>query len=235
MSAIHFRVTLPEHEASYIQHARSETLRAIDGRPGTFGVDPVPQAVYTVAYDTERDRRCGLTECAFQHDLAAGYEELPCASGMAAELDQLCPFPLMAGIRTMFVEPEYRVQRSLFLHLSLASAYVFRTLGARYTLATTNAADARLGALYEKLGGMRLGTCPAGGQQLALFVFSLDELVSHRAMDRVRANLEVDFHVLHTIRRRGLDAGCGSLKDRVRKAKETAERGRGDDRDLMTG
>ena len=199
---IRFEVTLPREARDYIRHARVETLRAIRVDPKPVLVDPLDHGVYTIAFDADARRPVGLSECYFQHDMMDNYEELP--YGSVDGLAELCPFHLLSGIRTLYVEPEYRVRHPLFLHLCLCAAYVFRTMGGRYATATTDAANAHLAALYDKLGGTRLGTfntALAGSQEIALYVFDLEAMASHRAMDRLRSRLAVDFHLLHAARR----------------------------------
>lgn len=202
---IRFELVPPDQAAGYIRHARIETLRAIRAEPRPELVEPLAPAVYTIAFDTASARPAALAECYFQHDLVADYANLPYAS--VAGLRALCPFHLLAGIRTLFVEPEYRVRHPLFLHLCLCSAYVFRTLGARFATATTDAANEHLAGLYDRLGGTRLGTFrmqEAGAHEFALYAFDLDRMAGHPALDRLRQRLTIDFHLLHTARRHGI-------------------------------
>jgi hypothetical protein len=78
--------------------------------------------------------------------------------------------------------------------MCMCMAYVFTGLGARFTIATTNACDDRLALLYSKLGGERLSTLRMDGfgeVPLALYLLDLGALLRHRARDRLLSGLVV--------------------------------------------
>lgn len=199
---IRLELQSPGEAQDYIRHVRRETLRSIRVEPSEALVRPLAAGIYTLAIDSAHGCPVGLSECYFHHDLASGYSDLP-YSGVA-DLAGICPFHLMSGMRTVFVEPGHRGRNHLFLYFCVAAAYVFRTMGARFATATTDAGNEDLADLYGKLGGARLGTFRidgAGPQEFALYVFDLDALASHRVLDRVRRIMPLDFHKLFLARR----------------------------------
>ena len=101
----------------------------------------------------------------------------------------------MAGMRTVYVEPEYRKSSCLFLALKLGSAKLFHSLGARFATASTRGTDQYLNRLYEKSGGDRVGTFDMDGvdEPSSLFVFDLEKMLSHRAMQRVSRYISFEF------------------------------------------
>ena len=172
-------------DAPYIRHARLETLNACRVNPHPELVEPVPTAKYMFAYDDRAGQPVGMVECVKFGDIYDSYEESPFAT--VCDLGSYCPMERMSVIRTLYLEPKYRVQSSLFG--SLASAAVRRVyrLGARYAIARTRAADPYLNRLYARCGGERVGTLRMEliNQLSSLFVFDLDQILRHRAMRRV--------------------------------------------------
>ena len=69
--------------------------------------------------------------------------------------------------------------------LSLASAKLFYSRGARYATATTNSSAHYLRKLYLKITGELAGQTVVDGIDTALFVFDLERLLNHRVMRRV--------------------------------------------------
>jgi hypothetical protein len=142
-------VALAEEAGDYIEHARTETLRSINMEVRPERIQQIPHAVYVLAY-TAGGRVAGMAEAFLHSQHYESYDDAP--YGSVAGLRELCPFELMAGIRTVYVEPEFRLSRALYLKLILSQAYIFRMFGALYSTATTNAADERLARLYHRTG-----------------------------------------------------------------------------------
>ena len=131
-----FALASPTADEAYIRHARIETMKAMDLRPTPDQTSPVAIAKYIFAYDTGSGP-VGMAESAMLTDFFNSYDEDPGSAGF--DLDRYCDISEMASIRTVFSEPAYR-KSSIFLGLTLASAKLFRHLGARYASAATSAA-----------------------------------------------------------------------------------------------
>lgn len=174
-----------EKDASYIRHARIETLKAVRLDPHPSLVEPMAVSKYVLAYDDETGQPIGLGESAMLSDVYDSYDDAPYAS--LGNLNAYCPLSQMAGMRTVFVEPEHRSSSSLFLALALGSAQLFHGFGARFATATTRGDDAYLNRLYAKLGGDRVGTYDMDltNEPSSLFVFDIEEMLGHRAMRRI--------------------------------------------------
>ena len=174
-----------QEDASYIRHARIETLKAVNIDPHPSMLQPTPVAKYLFAYDDRTGEPIGMGESAMLSDVYGSYDDSPYAS--LCDLNNYCPLHEMAGMRTVFVEPEYRNHSSLFLALALGSAKLFHSLGARFATASTRGADQYLNRMYEKIGGDRVGTFCMDriNEPSSLFVFDLVKVLSHRAMQRV--------------------------------------------------
>jgi hypothetical protein len=181
------RIAIANHQndASYIRHARIETLKAVCVDPHPSLVDPVPVAKYVFAYDERTGQPIGMSESAMLSDVYDSYDDAPYAS--VSDLNAYCPLGQMASMRTVFVETEYRTSSPLFLALTLGSALLFHRFGARFATATTRGADQYLNRLYEKWGGDRVGTYDMDltNEPTSLFVFDLEKTLRHRTMRRV--------------------------------------------------
>jgi hypothetical protein len=181
------RIALADHEkdASYIRHARIETLKALRLDPHPSLVEPMAVSKYVLAYNDESGQPIGMSESAMLSDVYASYHDAP--YGSLCDLNTYCSLSQMAGMRTVFVEPEHRASSSLFLALTLGSARLFYGFGARFATATTRADDEYLNRLYEKSGGDRIGTyvMDLTNEPVSLFVFDLEKMLGHRAMRRV--------------------------------------------------
>lgn len=200
---ITFRVTLAEHAADYIRYAREETLKAIRAHVHPDVTAPIPHAIYLLAYADGRDEPVGLAEACFLAQHYGSYDRVPYRQ--VADLPSLCPFPRLAGIRTVYADPAYRLRHGLYVKLILGQAHIFRSLGARASTATTDAGDARLARLYDKTGGRRLGEVSLGGisdRPLAVYLFDLDALLRHPMTPRMRRDLAVDSAVVAIARSR---------------------------------
>ena len=191
-----------QDDASYIRHARRETLKSLQVDPHPSLLEPTPIAKYVFAYDDQTGQPIGMGESAMLRDAYGTYDDSPYAC--LADLNSYCPVQEMAGMRTVFVEAEYRTNSSLFLALTLGSAKLFYGLGARFATASTRAADHYLNRLYEKWGGDRLGTFCLGGfeEPSSLFVFDLEQMLNHRAMRRVSRYISFELGIEQ------VDAAC---------------------------
>ena len=185
------RIAVGHHEdhATYIRHARTETLRSLCIEPHPALVEPVAASKYVFAYDDQSGQAIGMGESAMLGDIYDSYHDTPYAT--LGDLTAFCPLSEMASMRTVYVEPEYRNNSSLFLALTLCSAKVFHGYGARFATATTRADDAYLNRLYSKWCGERVGTfrMELTNEPSSLFVFDLERMLSHRAMRRVESYL----------------------------------------------
>ena len=114
-------------------------------------VEPVAASKYVLAYDDQTGQPIGMGESAMLGDVYGSYGDAPYAA--VGDLTAFCPLSEMASMRTVYVEPEYRNNSSLFLALTLCSAKVFYRRGARFATATTRAADEYLNRLYAKWCG----------------------------------------------------------------------------------
>jgi len=193
-----------EQEAEFIRHARAETLKSIDEEVTAEAIEPSPFALYLIAYDGNRP--VALAEIAFHDQVYESFAKSPYPQSF--NLDSFCPFDSMAGIRTIYVEPDYRQRAgSIYLQLIFAGGLVVGPLGARFATATTNAADAYLNRLYRKTGGKEMETFVMHGAakcEVALYVFDLNVLLNHKLIDRVASSTEceIDLEVAREIRSR---------------------------------
>jgi hypothetical protein len=182
---------LSDEQLTYFRHARFETLRAIGVDPVAATLEPLPLGVYVFAED-DFGGAIGMAEASFIQPEFETYKELP--FGDQFDLERICPVETMARLRTIYVEPTHRKTRALFPQMCMCMAYVFTGLGARFTIATTNACDDRLALLYSKLGGERLSTLRMDGfgeVPLTLYLLDLGALLRHRARDRLLSGLAV--------------------------------------------
>ena len=152
-------------------------------------VAPVPVARYLVAYG-ESSRPAGMAESAMLSDIYGSYATSP--NALICDLQRYCPIEEMATMRTVYAAPEVRGSSSLFLALTLASAKLFRGLGARYATATTGSSAHHLKKLYLKYGGDLAGEGDVGGVDITLFVFDLEHLLRHRAFHRVASSFDFE-------------------------------------------
>jgi hypothetical protein len=204
---VRLRVEPAESRASYIRHARVETLRAIGGHIAPEHIEPIPYAVYLFAL-AGGDHPIGVAEACFLQQHYASIDEVPYAA--SCDLQSYCPFEQLAGIRTVYAEPEARLHLGVYPKLILAMAYIFRSLGARYSTATTSAQDTQLARLYDRTGGIRAATFTVGSikdEPLALYLFELDALLRHPAVRRMMRCLELDVPLLESIRLRSRHGG----------------------------
>lgn len=189
------KIAIADHEqdADYIRHARMETLKAVCVDPHPSLVDVLPIAKYVFAYDERIGQPIGMGESAMLSDVYDSYGDAPYAS--ICDLSSYCPLSQMASMRTVFVEPEYRTSNSVFLSLTLGSAKLFHSFGARFATATTRGADQYLNRLYEKWGGDRVGTfcMDLTNEESSLFVFDLEKMLNHRAMQRISRYVSFEF------------------------------------------
>jgi len=201
------RLDLPEIAGDFIRHARTETLKSVDETPTPPAVEPSPFGFYFIAYDEEDGNRpIALAESAFYDQVYPSFADSPYPASL--NLDQFCPFEEMAGVRTIYVEPDCRHRSaSLYLQLILAGAQTFWELGARYVTATTNADNAYLNRLYAKTGGHALNTFRGkefGECEVAPWVFHIDNLRQLNLMKRAALGMkfEIDLQIAHTLRAR---------------------------------
>jgi hypothetical protein len=202
-SRITLRVSLAEDAADYIRHARTETLKAIRSHVHPDATAPIPHAVYLLAHLDGRDEPVGLAEASFLEQHYGTYDRVPYTG--VADIPSICPFPQLAGIRTVYADPAFRLHHALYVKLILGQAYIFRSLGARASTATTDAANEQLARLYDKTGGRRLGEVSLGSisdHPIAVYLFDLDALLRHPMTPRMRRDLAIDPSVLATARSR---------------------------------
>jgi hypothetical protein len=202
-SRITLQVSLAEDATDYIRHARTETLRAIRAHVHPDVTAPIPHAVYLLAHLDGRHEPVGMAEACFLEQHYGTYERVPYHD--VYDIPSLCPFPQLAGIRTVYADPAFRLHHALYVKLILGEAYIFRSLGARASTATTDAADERLARLYDKTGGRRLGEVSLGAisdHALAVYLFDLDALLRHAMTPRMRRDLTIDPSILATVRGR---------------------------------
>ena len=189
------KLVLPEEEAQFIRHARTETLKDHGDRPYRASVEPTPWGLYLVAFDeTNRNRPIGMVELAFLDQIYHSFEESPYPRAM--NLDQLCPIKKMTGIRTIYVEPGYRRQaRSIYLQLILAAARTVWALGARFVTATADVEDHYLNRLYTKTGGWALDTVPLENNSessVTAYLFDVGRLLENKLVKRGTTDVEID-------------------------------------------
>lgn len=168
-------------DANYIRYVRAETLEGLGIEPTSELVEPVSLAKYLVAY--EDSKPIGLAESVLLADVYETYE--CCPNTAIGELNAYCPFDEMAEIRTVYAAPMRRGSNSLFLSLTLAAAKLFHGLGARFATATTGVSSHALQQLYLKYGGEIAGQGCIDGIEMTLFVFDLEHLLCHRALERI--------------------------------------------------
>lgn len=202
-SRLTLRVALAEDIEDYVRYARAETLKAIAAHVRPEHTAPIPHAVYLLAYLAGHEQPVGLAEACLLEQHYGTYDDVPYRD--VADIQAICPFEELAGIRTVYADPAFRLHHALYLKLILGQAYIFRSMGAQCATATTNARDARLGRLYDKTGGRRLGEVILGSVSdgaLAVYLFDLDRLLQHPMTTRMRRDLDLDPSIIATVRRR---------------------------------
>lgn len=189
------RIAVGHHQrdAKYIRHARIQTLKAVRLAPHPSLIEPVAASKYVLAYDDQTGQPIGMGESAMLRDVYESFDDTPYAS--VCDLNAFCPLSQMAGMRSVFIEPAHRHNSSLFLALTLCSAKLFYSFGARFATATTRAADPYLNRLYAKWCGERLGTFSMDLTQepSSLFVFDLEKMLNHRAMQRISRYVSFEY------------------------------------------
>jgi hypothetical protein len=175
---VRLRVRTADEIADYVRHARVETLKSIRMEPHAGLIEPLSSAVYLVAHAEDRERPVALVEAAFLHQVYGGFDDLPYRSVFDP---RRCAFEELAGVRTVYVEPEFRAYHALYLKLIVGQSKIFARLGATWAVATTDDRNERLRQLYEKTGGERLGcfSYAESAEPLALFLFSITKLAEH--------------------------------------------------------
>ena len=179
------RLGCAESDIAYIRHARSETLKAIHVEPTPEAIEPLGVAQYLFAYDDDTGEPIGMTETALMRDVFSSYDDGP----QFCDLNQFCPFEEMASIRTIYVHPAHR-NGMMYLRLSLAASRLCYERGGRFGTATTNNSDEFLKSIYRRSAGTHVGNRNVGDTEIALFVFDLEELMSHRAYQRLSRSFE---------------------------------------------
>ncbi len=196
------RLELPEDIAPYFNHARAETMREAGCDPGGGPLDPAPFGMYLVARD--RQGIVGLAEFCFFDQVYSSFADAYCPERVP--LASYGPFGQFVGTRTIFVEPSARRRMPpVFLMLALAGCRLASSLGARFTTATTSAANRGLLGLYRKTGGELVGTLrdvEGVPCEIAVLVFQLANVMSHPAMARLDGMVEVDPEIAKEIRQR---------------------------------
>ena len=124
------RFASAENDADYIRRVRIDTLNSLGVEPTAAMIEPVPFASYIVAHDDNSEQPRGLVESAMFRDAYGSYDNAP--TNAICDLSGYCPIDHMAGIRTIYVEPEFRVGTTTFLVLALAAAQLHYGQGARF-------------------------------------------------------------------------------------------------------
>ena len=183
----------PEFDATYIRHARIETLKSVDVEPRPALINPLPIATYLFAYN-DQGQSIGMGETAMLSDVYDSYADTPYAS--VGDLDAICPLNQMASMRTVFVEPKYRRSNLIFPALTFGTAKLMYEKGARFATATTSGTDQYLNRLYEKCGGKKVGVfrVDENVEWSSLFVFDLEQALAHRAMQRLSRYVTFDYN-----------------------------------------
>lgn len=189
------RIRLADRELDneYLRYARRETMKALHVEPDPSMFSIPPFAKYLLAEDSSSGNPMGLCEAAMLSFVYDSYDDTPYRD--TCDLNAFCPLSEMAGVRTIFVEPQYRKSSALFTSLTLAAVKLFYGFGARFATASTRSADEYLDRLYTKWGGERVGefTVAAAGEPSSLFVFDLTRMLNHRAMRRLSREVTFDF------------------------------------------
>ena len=151
-------------------------------------VEPLPCGVYLVAEPDDGGDPVGLIESAFLHQVYPGIDALPYRD--VFDIDGLCAFDAVAGVRTVYVRPDCRARQALYLKLIVAQSRIFDSLGASIATATTDSRNDFLCRLYDRTGGVRLGTFEheSAPDPIVLFRFSIRDLARHRLADRFAAD-----------------------------------------------
>jgi hypothetical protein len=123
-----------EKHRDSIHQIRRRTLQELRLDPDHPSAKPLDYAVYLAAYADGDDRPAGLAEAYFFDQAFPSYRESPFA---AMELEEVCPPTEMGYMRTIYVAPEHRGRRPIYLYLSLAMGHLFRRMGARFGAMTT--------------------------------------------------------------------------------------------------
>lgn len=179
MASPRFRLSIcPANQiASYIRHARTETLKAVGAKPDPAYTGPFPGAVYVIAYDERGDAPVALAEAGLVSNVYQSYEDIP-YSGVG-DLRSVCRFDRLASVRTIYVEPAYRAHHALYAKLLVDQCRHFASLGAEWAVAVTDSQNDTLHKLYTRSRGRRLGTFHHEGMTTprALYLFSLGEIL----------------------------------------------------------
>ena len=188
------KITLADHDqdADYIRHARRETLRALRIPATELMLGTAPFSKCVLAHYENGSHPIGMGESALLSDAYGRYENAPYAH--VCDLKKYGPLNQIAGMRTVFAEPDHRQKNSLFLALTFGSAKLFYGLGARFATASTRAADQYLNSLYAKLGE-HVGTFYNDqlGEPASLYVFDLTKTLNHRIMRRISRYVTFEF------------------------------------------
>lgn len=185
---LRLRVRPAEEIAEYIRQVRIETLEAIRMEVAPAHIDPLPCGVYLVAEPEDGGRPVGLIESAFLHQVYPNIDALPYRK--VFDIDGLCSFEEVAGVRTVYVRPDCRGRQTLYLKLIVAQSRIFHSLGASIATATTDSRNDFLCRLYDRTGGTRLGSFvhPSAPDPIVLFRFSIPDLARHPLGDRFAAD-----------------------------------------------
>ncbi len=197
------RLVRPEEEIDFIRHARRETILATGGHISPDHLEPIPCAAYLVAYLREAGQPIGMVEFAFHDQVYRSYDDMPYAS--VCDFEKICPFSQMVGTRTVYVEPDFRIRRPVFLYLIIAGSHIFHQLGARFATASATATDPYVAELYERIGGRLVGQLHMEGifdRLVSLYVFELSQLLAHKAAGRAIHILEADLQLARENRMR---------------------------------
>ncbi len=200
------KLVLPEEEPGFIRHARTETLKSLHESPTQAAIAPAPFAFYVMAFAAPSDTPIALAEFTMFDQVYKSFVESPYPASM--DLARFCPMDQMAGVRTIYLEPEYRqTTGSLYLQLVATGCQIAQRLGARFSMATTNSENDYLNRLYAKTGGRPFAPIHMEGLaeiEIAPWIFNIRELLNHRLVRRAHANaaIDIDFERAWKIRSR---------------------------------
>lgn len=135
----------------------------------------------------------GMAESAMFKDAYDSYDDSPYSE--ICDLSRFCPVEKMAGMRTIYVEPEFRAASGIFMALALGSAKLVHSRGARYATANTNGSASHLKKLYLKTGAEYLGHTDLDQLDISLFLFDLERHINHRVYRRVSEHFEFESEI----------------------------------------
>lgn len=174
----------------YIRFARRRTLEGALCCINEDGIRPRPYATYFVASRTETGEIVGLGEVYPYSAIGLSFRDVP--QGAVRKLHEAARFEETVHMRTLYVEPAYRVRTRYFAALAVASAMHFHRRGFRWATVATSSPPLLM--LYEKFGGETLGTCLNtiySDLPISLCLFDLPVFIGTPIASRVLRNVNL--------------------------------------------